>query len=74
MSDSGYKEGWGVIDADGLNVNTVSETRRAAVVNWLVVVARTMILDSYSDERIDTIWDAKRGEALVCPVRIYVVA
>lgn len=72
MAHGDYKEGWGVVDHDGLNVKTVSETRRAAIVNWLVVSARRKVLDRHSDQEIDAIWDACRGEAIVRPVRMYV--
>lgn len=53
MSHNDYKEGWGVVDADGLNVATVSPTRRGAIVNWLFVVAKRMVLDRYTDTKIE---------------------
>lgn len=72
MKHDDYKEGWGVVEADGLNIKTVSDTRRAAIVNWLVVSARQFISNSHTDAHIDALWDAGRGDAMVMPVRIYV--
>lgn len=72
MAHNDFKEGWGVVDDEGLKVRTVSDSRRAAVVNWLVTEAGCMIYDSFSDEQINVMWEAKCGDAMVLPVRIYV--
>lgn len=72
MARNDFKDGWGVVDDEGLKVNTVSDSRRAAIVNWLVTAAGCMIYDSCSDEQINVMWEAKCGYALVMPVRIYV--
>lgn len=72
MANDDYKEGWGVVDRNGLNIRTVSPTRRAAIVNWLVVEAGCAILASHTDGHINALWDAHRGEALIKPIRMYV--
>lgn len=73
MSDyTDFKEAWGVVDDDGLNVRTVSDTRRAAIINWLVTNAGVMIMDTHTDEHINALWDANCGEAMVRPIRCYV--
>lgn len=71
MNDD-YKEAWGVVDHNGLNVRTISNSRKAAVINWLVVEAGRFISTSHSDEHINAMWDAERGEASVKPLRVYV--
>lgn len=50
-------EGWAVISPDGqLDVYTVSPTRRAAIINWLVRERRIMIYQHDSDEKIEALW------------------
>lgn len=51
---------------------TVSETRRAAIINWLVNAKGLMIYSHYEDERIERMWDEHAGDAMVRPVRMYV--
>jgi hypothetical protein len=72
MAHNDFKEGWGVVDHGGLNIRTVSDTRRAAIVNWLVTEAMLMISNGHTDDHINALWDASRGEASVRPVRLYV--
>lgn len=72
MSRNDYKEGFGVVDHDGLKMRTVSDTRQAAIVNWLVTEANTVVRSYHGEEEINAMWDAKRGEAMVMPVRVYV--
>jgi hypothetical protein len=72
MARDDYRDAWGVIDDEGLKVRTVSDTRRAAIINWLVTEAGVLITSFHSDDQINAIWDAKCGDALVRPVRIYV--
>lgn len=53
--------GWAAVDADGdINVKTVSGTRRAAIVNWLVVGAGIMVLNHWSDEGIEETFQKQR--------------
>ena len=50
-------EGWAVIDGQGvLNVRTVSPTRRAAIVNWLLTDKGLMAFDVATDEQIERQW------------------
>lgn len=72
MARDDYKEGFGVIDHDGLRVRTVSDTRQAAIVNWLMTEGRTLVRSYHSEDQIEAMWNAKRGEAMVMPVRIHV--
>lgn len=54
-------------------VKTVSETRRAAMVNWLVTELHFMITLNHTDEAIDELFRrnaAQRGLALIEPVTI----
>lgn len=37
-------------------VNTVSSTRRGAVVNWLVTDAKIMVWATASDQQIEAMW------------------
>lgn len=70
MSRATSKTGWGVVDHDGINIRTVSDTRRAAIINWLVTEARMMISNAHEDDHINALWDAQRGEAVVTPIVI----
>lgn len=54
-------EGWAVTTSNGdIEVSTVSPTRRAAIVNWLVVACSIMIRNSHSDADIEEIWRKNR--------------
>ncbi len=72
MSRNDYKEGFGVVDDDGLDLRTVSPTERAAKINWLVTRAARRISSSTTDEQIETMWAEECRNALVRPVRVYV--
>lgn len=48
--------GWAVVQGGEILVKTVSDTRRAAIVNWLVTEAEIMVLNSWTDDRIEAIW------------------
>lgn len=72
MSTNDYKDGWGVVDADGLDIATVGPTRRSAIVNWLVVKAKVMVYNHNSNDWIEKAWEANCGDAVVRPVRMYV--
>lgn len=72
MATNDYKEGFGIVEFDGLDMRTVSPTRRATIINWLVVQANQMISSRHTDEQIESLWDEHRGEAMVRPVRVYV--
>lgn len=66
------KSGFAVVDDLGVNVNTVADTRRAAIVNWLVVAKRCEVLNSFSDRQIEHMWDVNRGGAEVRTVMIVI--
>jgi hypothetical protein len=61
--------GWAVNTEDGgINMRTVSDTRRAAIVNWLCDEAKYLVLQGASDDEIEKIWEHRRGRALAVPV------
>lgn len=49
-------ECWVVWDARGPLVNTVSDTRRAAIVNWLVTETGMMVTQAHDDVDIENAW------------------
>ena len=65
--------GFAVIEETGLDVRSVSPTRRAAIVNWLVTRAHRFISSSTSDQQIDAMWDSERGDAKVVAVSVETV-
>ena len=48
MSDTGYA----AVTFGKVLVETVSESERAAMVNWLVTAPQVMVLNSHTDEQI----------------------
>lgn len=54
--------GWAVVDDGLIDVRTVSLTRRAAIVNWLVTHG-VVIGSTYSDEQIEALWFVHKVEA-----------
>lgn len=70
MARDDFAEGWGVVDDEGLKVCTVSDTRRAAIVNWLVLEANRCIFRGHTDEQIEAMWDHDRGDSRVTRVKI----
>lgn len=71
MAQNDYVEGFGVVDDTGLKINTISATRRAAIVNWLCTEAGVMPLKTSSDAAIEQMWTREAGDAMVVPVRCY---
>ncbi len=63
-------QGWAVADPDGLNIKTVSETRRAAIVNWLVVEKGVGIFNTTNDEQIEMAWRNLCGPSEVMEVTV----
>lgn len=57
--------GWAVVENLEIKIKTVSDTRRAAIVNFLVTERDTMILNSMTDEMIERIWFQRRQGAEV---------
>lgn len=65
-------KGWAVIDEAGnINVRTVSEHRRAAIVNWLFTVANVHVMRWMSDAFIEDLWKAKRKANTVVEVTVH---
>jgi len=52
-------EGYAVRTPLGIDVKTVSPTKRAAQVNWLVACAGIMVSNSATTEQIDSLFEAK---------------
>jgi hypothetical protein len=50
----------------GIRVDTVHSTRRAAIVNWLVVSKDMLITNAWSDDMIETAWKSMRGDNDYC--------
>lgn len=74
MSDT-YAKGWAVIDDRGLNVKTVSPTKRAAIVNWLTLTTLP-IREDHTDEEIEYLFErygTGPGRATVQRVKIQTV-
>ncbi len=63
-------EGWAVIEHGSIRVKTVSHTRRAAIVNFLVAERRVPITAEHTDEQIDEIWQSMRQGAYLAHVTI----
>lgn len=55
---------------DGLDMRTVSDTRRAAIVNWLVAAKQIMIFTYDTDAQIEATWNRNKGTAQVVPVSV----
>jgi hypothetical protein len=63
-----------VVCNDQIRPNTVSSTRRAAIVNWLVTDRRITVLADWTDDQIEVVWEGERRSrgvhAEVVPVTI----
>lgn len=62
--------GFAVCTKDGLDMHTVSDTRRAAIVNWLVAAKKHMIFTYDTDAMIEQMWAEAKGSAQVVPVSV----
>lgn len=62
--------GWAVVDKRKINIKTVSDTRRAAIVNWLVVEGDILVFATMSDFTIEELWAESRGTAICTTVTI----
>lgn len=63
--------GWAVIEGDAIKVRTVSDTRRAAIVNWLLTERRKLIVEGTSDGTIEHYWTENCGDARAVQVAIF---
>ena len=70
MGDIEKTTGYAVIFDGKINVRTISDTRRAAIVNWLVVHGGCPILANTTDDEIEQLWANHRGGAVVSMVTI----
>ena len=59
-----------VIMDEKIDVRTVSETRRAAIVNWLVVSCGCPVFNFTTDEEIERLWRGHSEGAAVGRVEI----
>ncbi len=64
------EEGWAVVSGRIL-VNTVSETRRAAIVNYLVAHHNINITNAWTDGDIERCWNHWGAHSNVKQVKIY---
>jgi len=63
--------GYAVIDEKGeVLIKTVSDSQRAAKLNWLVAVARVWINDVTTDVEINRAWLHNKGDAECVRVQI----
>lgn len=63
-------EAYAVIADEKIDVCTVSDTRRAALVNWIVVNCGIPLFNWTTDEEIEQIWKERCGNAFVGNVEI----
>lgn len=63
--------GWAVVSAEGIAVRTISDTRRAAIVNWLVTAKGFVATYKASDALIESMWIANKDgvEAVEVSIR-----
>jgi hypothetical protein len=64
-------EGYAVVLFREIDVRTVSPTRRAAIVNWLVTHG-VWVADSFTDDYIEILWRNHKQEAELIAVKIEV--
>ncbi len=48
--------GWAILSEKGIDVRTVSPTRRGAIVNWLVTTCGVPVQNHWTDEAIELMW------------------
>lgn len=64
------REAWAVVDNGGINIRSVSPTRRAALVNWLVTERQLQATIFATDEDIERTWEANKGSAEATKVAV----
>ncbi len=62
--------GYAMIKDGIIDVRTVSPTRRAAIVNWLVINAQVMVCKHTPDREIEILYNKYGGSTVVVPVEI----
>lgn len=69
--DAAY--GYGIVTATHcIDIRTVADTRRAAIVNFLCTRG-ILVLRHHTDEEIETMWARNRGAAEVTGVKVRAV-
>ena len=68
-SDSLRPDGYGAKKNDRIHINTISETERAAKVNWLVTYKGMMITQMHTDSDINRMF-REYGDAEIVPVYV----
>jgi hypothetical protein len=65
-------EAWAVVDCYGTNIlqNTISETRRAAIINWLVTVGGVWVRNTTTDQEIEDLWEKRPAHTQVLPITV----
>ena len=59
MSATGYA----ILEHGEIKIRTVSDTRRAAIVNWLCAERHLLTLAVASDQSLEEMWQHNRGTA-----------
>ncbi|HXA85768.1 MAG TPA: hypothetical protein VNZ47_11870 [Candidatus Dormibacteraeota bacterium] len=62
--------GWAVMNPEGIDMRTVSDTRRAAIVNWLVAGCGIFITRFHTDSEIERLWREHCGASEATPVTV----
>lgn len=62
--------GWAVKDNGQINIKTVSDTMRAAVINWLVVERSIQVSVLHTDTQIVSMWQLNKGTAELINIEI----
>lgn len=59
---------WAVVDEEGIDIGTVSETRRGAVVNWLVAGRNNpgpvMVYNHHTDVQIEAAFSRREKKGM----------
>lgn len=66
--------GWAVVDRNQIKIRTVSDTRRAAIVNWLCVEKGALVSNATTDEQIEVMWHVTCGEAICTTISVNLTA
>lgn len=64
--------GWAILDRNHIKIRTVSDTRRAAIVNWLCTEKGVLVHNGTTDEQIEAAWHAECGDAICTTVDVNV--
>jgi len=66
------KTGWAVVEYGDILVNTVCDTRRGAIVNWLIAEKNLLTLAGVTDNAIEQLWAKHQGDSICTTVNIEV--